>query len=244
MPPRIPTAADFSSLSSSLPHTIHFPSPPESTTAILLLFHGLGDSHAPFASFARAVNLPGVLAISIRGTSPLPAALGADGTHWGDDLSLDSTTGDMDADPGFKKATKAIMDKLVIGVLVDKCGWEVDDVMCFGFGQGGSLALGIAADIAGTRVTEASRPRQNRLKGVVSIGGPLPPSMVSTISGREKSKTPVCLVQVDDGDADYAKREFADVKSVKWKRSEVDMPRNRDEMFPIMKFFADCLATH
>lgn len=249
MPPRIPTQEDFAPISSSLPHILHFPSPPESTTAILILLHGLGDTHMPFASFARAVNLPGVLAISVRGTSPLPAGLGAPsgGAHWGDDLALDSSTGDVDADPGFKKAGKIIMEKLVHGVLVDKCGWDVDDVMFFGYGQGGSLALGMASALLEEGVVEdvtegaRSSPSKKRFKGIVSIGGPAPPSMVSSRSARGKSRTPVLMVQVDDGDVDYAKREFESVTQVKWKRSEVGMPSNRDEMLPIMKFFADRL---
>src|SRR4051812_17311729 len=32
MPPRIPTEEDFAPLKTTLPHTLHFPSPPESTT--------------------------------------------------------------------------------------------------------------------------------------------------------------------------------------------------------------------
>lgn len=248
MPPRIPTQEDFASIATSLPHIIHFPSSPESTTAILILLHGLGDTHMPFASFARAVNLPGVLAISVRGTSPLPAGLGAPsgGSHWGDDLALDSSTGDVDADPGFKKAGKIIMEKLVHGVLVDKCGWEVDDVMFFGYGQGGSLALGMASTLleqaAVEDVTDGTTAAAKKgFKGIVSIGGPAPPSMVSSRSARGKSKTPVLMVQVDDGDVDYARREFEVVTQVKWRRQEVGMPSNRDEMLPIMKFFADRL---
>ncbi len=51
-PPRIPKPSDFAHLSPQLTLSFHSPTPPESTTAILVLFHGLGDSDAAFASFA------------------------------------------------------------------------------------------------------------------------------------------------------------------------------------------------
>ena len=257
MPPRIPTAADFAPLSSTLPHALHFPSPPESTTAILILLHGLGDSHQPFASFARAVNLPGVLAISVRGTSRLPLDPGDDhekGFHWGDDVLVDQGTGGLDADPGFDRAERMIMDELVGEVLVGKCGWEMNDILFFGFGQGGSLALGLASRLrASPRVVdvsdstssttsgEGSSSSGRTFKGVVSIGGPLPASMVPTVSARQKSRTEVLLVQLDPESVDAVKREFEHVRVVNWKRREVAMPRDREEMFPIMKFFADRL---
>ncbi|KAL7816945.1 Alpha/Beta hydrolase protein [Trichoderma aethiopicum] len=261
MPPRIPSEADFTPLLPILPHAIHFPSPRESTTSILILLHGLGDNEAPFASFARSMSLPGVLAISVRGTAPLPAGLidataaGSEGHfHWGDDLSVDSDTGDLHPDPGFDKAAGLIMNKLVKEVLLDKCGWEMNDIMFFGFGQGGSLALGLASrlraieriiDISSPSSSDGSDGQKKKLgdtcKGVVSIGGPLPQSMVPSLSSRDKSRTPVLVCQLDDDEADAVKREFADVRVVRWRRREVAMPRDREEMFPIMKFIADQL---
>ncbi|KAI9898259.1 hypothetical protein N3K66_006619 [Trichothecium roseum] len=237
MPPRIPTAEDFEPLSRTLPHVVHFPDPPESTTAILVLLHGLGDSHAPFASFASAMNLPGVLCVSVRGTSPLPMA-GEGSFHWGDDMLISGETGvtaaaggGVDEDPGFKNARDAIVNQLVQGVLVDRCGWEKGDVMFFGFGQGGSLGLGIGAE--------------GGYKGVVSVGGSLPLSMLSSTSSvarqRGKSGTPVLAVQLGDAKVERMGQEFAHVEVVRWKRTGVGMPSNREEMFPIMKFFADRL---
>ncbi|CAJ0554062.1 Ff.00g125740.m01.CDS01 [Fusarium sp. VM40] len=250
MPPRIPTEEDFSSISSTLPHTLHFPSPPESTTTFLVLFHGLGDQDAPFASFAKNLNLPGVMAISVRGTSVLPAAIMGDDTpgyYWGDDLTIDPNTGDIATDSGFEKARAAVMDKLIRGVLVEKCGWETSDVIFFGFGQGGSLALGLASSLDKesrvTDVTDGDKPEANRFKGAVSLGGPLPQSMVSTVTNRSKSRTSVLICQLYDDDVDAVKSEFEDVKVVQWQRREVGMPISRDEVLPLMQFFADKLKS-
>jgi hypothetical protein len=142
---------------------------------------------------------------------------------------------------------------LVEETLLGRCGWEMSDVMLFGFGQGGSLALGLASKLRGGErvvdVTEngstAQNPPRKAFKGVVSIGGGLPPSMVPGPSGAaagEKSKTSVLVCQLLDEDkVDAMKREFEDVRVVKWRRNEVAMPRDREEVFPLMKFFADCL---
>ena len=253
MPPRIPTEADFAHLSqSSLPLALHFPSPPESTVAILILLHGLGDSEIPFQAFARNLSLPGVLAISVRGTSPLPPSLlpdedGKPHAHWGDDINMDAGTGELDEDPGFGRAAGKVMGELVAETLVGKLGWEWSDVMIFGFGQGGTLALGIAAKLhAGEKIADvtegsSSKPVARACKGIVSIGGPLPRSMVSTVSSRSRSRTSVLVCQLEAEQAAAAKREFEDVRVVNWKRRVVAMPRDREEVFPIMKFFADRL---
>ena len=189
MPPRIPTEADLTSLPH--PHTRHLPTPPAKTPAIHKHHHGGGDSDS-FISFARAMNLPGVTAIAVRGTSPLPPSLLPDGEgghfHWGDDVEMDPSTGDISSDPGFVKAREKVLDVLVKECLVEKFGWETEDVILFGFGQGGSLALGLASTLANPRVEDAGT--QNRsFKGVVSIGGKLPPSMGSSLSGRKTART-------------------------------------------------------
>ncbi|KAF6845094.1 phospholipase carboxylesterase superfamily [Colletotrichum musicola] len=261
MPPRIPTPEDFAPIQPVLPLTLSFPNPPESTTAILVLFHGLGDSEAPFASFARAVSLPGVLSIAVRGPSPLPPSMlpdttpvpspgaGAGHFHWGDDITFDPDADGLSPDPGFSKAATLVTERLIRETLIGRCGWELSDIILFGFGQGGSLALGLASQLRlGPKVVDVSEGRQRSadegtLKGVVSIGGPLPHSMIPTVSTRGKSKTKVCLVQVDDDAFDEVKDEFLDVRVVRWKRKDVAMPRDREEMFPIMKFLAECLKS-
>lgn len=249
---RIPTREDFAPLAreGKVHFQLHFPSPPESTVAILILLHGLGDSETPFAGFARATDLPGVLAISVRGVNPLaPSMVGepdADAAaragyfHWGDDLRL-GADGELDEDPGFGSAQDAVLERLVRGVLVDRCGWSTDDVLLLGYGQGGSLALGLASRLRGEGATA-------KFKGVVSIGGPLPRSMVPTVSSRPKAATPALLCRAKrseglDADAvEFVKEEFDKVEVAVWENKVRDgMPANRDEMLPIMRFFAERL---
>ncbi|TLD23982.1 hypothetical protein PspLS_06623 [Pyricularia sp. CBS 133598] len=261
---RIPTEADFAPLAESGLHVqLHFPTPPESTTAILVLFHGLGDNEAPYAGFARGMALPGVLSVAVRGTSPLPPAMlglpldsgPTNHFHYGDDIKVGSGDG-LDPDPGFDKARRVLLEKLVGDVIVGRCGWDVADVLLFGFGQGGSLALGLASSVRmGPEVVDvsegdggSSRPgKGSAFKGVISVGGPLPQSMVPTVSNRPKASTPVLLCRgrasedLDDDAVEVVKKEFDNVEVATWKKSQDGMPESRDEILPIMKFFADRL---
>lgn len=211
------------------------------------------------------MNLPGVLAISVRGTSPLPPSLLGESLtsgptrhfHWGDDLNLAPHADGLDPDPGFSKAIDLVMNSLVRGTLVDKCGWERSDILLVGFGQGGSLALGLASKAReGPRVEEVKENKDkqpvdtpNIFKGVVSIGGALPASTIPSVSGRGKSKTPILVCHgrscdaVDEDAIDVLKKEFVDVREVKWKKADSTMPSNREEMLPIMQFFAERLRS-
>jgi predicted esterase len=180
------------------------------------------------------------------------------GYHWGDDLSFSSSSGDIDADPGFEVARRWVMERLIGEVLVGRCGWELEDVMIFGFGQGGSLALGLASSLRmGPKVEEVTeggaegkdKEMGRRFKGVVSIGGGLPMSMVPTVSGLGKAKTPVLVCcgreseAVDEDAVELLEREFEEVKVVRWKRADDGMPRNREEVLPMMQFFAERLRS-
>ncbi|KAI0122853.1 Alpha/Beta hydrolase protein [Xylariales sp. AK1849] len=263
MPTRIPKAEDFDALSPALNLTLTYPEVPETTTAILIVFHGLGDSEASFTTFAKSIALPGVLAITVRGVSPLPPALlglsdseASEPTrhfHWGDDLTLSPSTGDLDPDPGFAKATELVLDRLIRETLIQKCGWGTNDILFFGFGQGGTLALGLASTSRrGERVADVTKGDINQgtaFKGVVSVGGPLPVSMIPTVSNTEKSRTPVLICHgrlsdlLDEEAVDVLKKEFVDMREVKWRKADDGMPGSREEMLPIMQFFAERLQS-
>ncbi|CAK7222446.1 hypothetical protein SCUCBS95973_004844 [Sporothrix curviconia] len=257
---RVPTEADFAGLGSDLAVSLHFPDPPASTTAILLLFHGLGDAEAPFAAFARAVNLPGVLAIAVRGPSVLPPSLVAAATatfgqgpqhfHWGDDLRLDGA-GQLDDDPGFDRAVQLVDGRLIQDVLVKKCGWRYDDVLLFGFGQGGTFALALAARVAARATAAAaagSKPGDsNDFKGIVAIGAAVPSAVTGAPTAAPRFATPLLVCGAAGGEAvseetkELLRRRFVSVETAAWQRASDEdngMPRNRAEMLPIMQFIA------
>ncbi|KAK4669445.1 uncharacterized protein QC763_203100 [Podospora pseudopauciseta] len=257
MPPRIPSPSDFSQFPLI---QLHPPSPPESTTTFLIVLHGLGDNPVSFCNFPKSLNLPGTYAVTVRGVNPLPQGLVPEPVpengcwHWGDDLLLDQRTGELDQDPGFQKAREALWE-LIGGVIVGRLGWGWGDVILFGYGQGGSVALGLGSELRRgqeKRVVDVSEGdgegEKRELKGIVSVGGALPVSMIPTVGGRGKVTTPTLVLcgeggeVIDDDAEEKLKEEFEDLRVVRWKgRRDDGMPRSREEVLPLMEFFAERL---
>lgn len=223
MAPRLPTLADFPP---SLELAITPPPSSQQTVNVLILLHGLGDSIISFNKLAKQLNLPETTCVSIQAPAPLPFDLG--GFHWGDDINFDSGNGQMDFDAGFENATRIIGRDSISKVLVEKCSYPPRNIILFGLGQGGMAAFATAQSIS------------EELGGVVSIGGPLPISL----RPREKNKTPVLVLggssntMITQSAVNRIKTAFANVEYHKWAKSGDGMPSNREEMLPIMKFFA------
>lgn len=224
MPTRLPNQADFppSIVKSIVPP----PAVSPHTTNVLILLHGLGDNLASFTSLGKQLALPQTTCISLQASTPLPFELG--GFHWGDDITFDQTSGQMDFDTGFTKAVKIIKKDIIEDGLVQKCGYKPKEIMLFGFGQGAMAALAAAASMV------------EELGGIVSIGGHLPSSNTSA----KAVKTPVLVAGgssstlITRAALDRLNASFQHVEYQKWNRVGDGMPRNRDEMLPIMRFFA------
>lgn len=139
----------------------------------------------------------------------------------------------MDFDTGFTKTVKIIKQDIIEHGLVKKCGYKQREIMIFGFGQGAMAALATAASMA------------EELGGIFSIGGPLPSSCTSA----KAVKTPVLVLGGSSSTLitrtalDKLKAAFQNVEYHKWNRAGDGMPRTRDEMLPIMRFFAHRLRS-
>ncbi|KAI4136898.1 MAG: hypothetical protein L6R39_007572 [Caloplaca ligustica] len=225
--PRQPRSSDFPSY---LQLSIIPPPANQSPVNVLILLHGLGDTKEAFARLAQQLALPETTCICLQAPSPLPFDLG--GFHWGDDITFTQSTGTMDYDTGFEKSTRVLNQDIIGNVLIQKCEYEPRNILLFGFGQGGMAA--IAAAIA----------FKSELGGIVSIGGPLPSSFLDRADDGRKNQTPVIVLGgsshslVTQSALTSLKKAFQLVEYVKWPRPGDGMPRNRDEMLPIMKFFA------
>lgn len=152
-------------------------------------------------------------------------------------------------DGGFERATRLLVEDVVKGVLVQTCGYGERDILVFGFGQGGMAALCVASALAsgsswstsGSGSLGGGGEPGKELSGVVSIGAPYP---LSAKVGRGKSRTPVLLVAgrdstaVSDGAVQRTKQEFEFVEVHRYARRGDGMPRNREEMWPVMQFLA------
>ena len=221
----------------TLPNQSHFPSslvlsiippPPSSslTTNVVIFLHGLGDTSLSFTNLARQLALPETTCLSLQAPTSLPFQLG--GFLWGDDITFDQTSGQMDFDTGFTKAVRIVKQDIIEAGLMHKCGYQPRDIMLFGFGQGAMAAIATAASMT------------QELGGVISIGGPLPSSSASTTA----IKTPVLVLGgsssslITRSNLDKLKAAFQNVEYHKLNRPGDGMPQSRDEMLPVMRFFA------
>jgi predicted esterase len=180
----------------------------------------------------KNLNLPETASLSLQAPNPIPSLfIGSEqpAFHWGDDVLFDEGKGEIELDAGFKTSTKILGD--LIDILKSKCNYPQRHILFLGFGQGGMAALS----------TVVASP-EVEYGGVVSIGGALPSSSSST--NQPKAKTPVLVCggsrssQVTRSSVDRLKAAFGEVEYVKWERPDDEMMRNREEMLPVMKFFA------
>ncbi|KAI3174103.1 hypothetical protein DTO039G3_3159 [Penicillium roqueforti] len=249
MPTKTPAPCDFPS-ELTVTITPAPPSPARSQSAspapnILLLLHGLGDTAASFTKFAEAIRLPETTIVTVQGTAPLPFDLG--GFHWGDDVSFDSATGALDMDAGMTRSTRILVEDVVRGTLVQKCGYALREIMALGFGQGGMAALAMARELglkgkeAGNGNGNADSGEVGTLSGVISTGAPYP---LSGSRVGNTNRTPVLLVAgrdsvaVSDEAVRRTKQVFEFVEVSRYARRGDGMPSNREEMLPVMQFFA------
>ncbi|KAJ5723586.1 hypothetical protein N7488_001621 [Penicillium malachiteum] len=220
----------------------HQPPPQPPPQNILLLLHGLGDSAAGFTPFGRAINLPETTVLTLQAPAPLPFDLG--GFHWGDDVAFDTSTGGLDMDAGLGKSTTFIRD-LVRDVLIQKCGYRPREILVLGFGQGGMAGLSLAREL-GMSKSGNGEVISEPLAGVISIGAPFP---LSGSRAGQKNRTPVLLVsgrdsrEVSEAAMKRTKEVFEFVEVSRYARKGDGMPSNRDEMLPVMQFFARRLRT-
>jgi predicted esterase len=229
----MPTAPEVSDFPEELHPVIYLSFNNKPTNAILFL-PGLGDTSENFAKFAKALNLPDAVTITLQPPFPLPFPVGP-GFHWSDDLQVDSSSGEINEHSPLAKSSSSIA-AVITDVLIKKHHFTPASVHLFGYGQGGSLALSVPL--------HESLAYTPSLGGVTSIGGPLP---ISLSHGRDtKSRTPVCLLggrrgklaQNDQSPVKRMKILFEFVEYAEWKKAEDSMPKKREEALPMMQFFA------
>ncbi|GCB17403.1 uncharacterized hydrolase C9G1.08c [Aspergillus awamori] len=251
----MPTPPSPSHFPSHLTLTITPPSSSSSTTSqsspnILLLLHGIGDTSQNLSTLARALNLPETTILTLQAPTPLPFDLG--GFHWGDDITF-SPAGDLDMDAGFSRSTKTIIQEVIVDTLLKKCGYRGRDIIVFGIGQGGMVGLEVARHFKD--LSEGVKDGDRELGGMVSIGAPVGLSGKAPASGTGKSRTPVLVVagKEDGGERSTAvsaagvrrtKEWFEFVEVSRYKRRGDGMPRNADEMRPVMEFLARRLRSY
>ena len=189
---------------------------------------------ANFSGFAKASNLPDAVTITLQPPFPLVFPVGP-GFHWSDDLQVDASSGSIDQDSPLTMSTSMIVS-VITEVLIKQHHFSLPAIHLFGFGQGGSLALSVPLS--------QNLSTLSSLGGAISIGGALPLS--ANHVNNKKSRTPVCLLGGSRGA--FAMDKQSPVKRLRnvyefveyhqWKKADDSMPKNRDEVLPMMQFFA------
>ncbi|KAJ8099781.1 hypothetical protein POJ06DRAFT_254475 [Lipomyces tetrasporus] len=234
MAPSLPTTADF-----PCDCVVSITPPPAGTdlTHAILLLHGIGDRIDPFTILATRMNLPRAVIIALQAPKPMPFDLG--GFQWGNDIvfskDLTSASGSSDddeilsPDAEFSTSRKFLGD-IIEQVLEKKCGFiAAKNVILWGYGQGGMAAL----DIAACRMNLCS---------VISVGGWLP----SCVRAREiidlPRTTSVLLCggetnsNITDERVKQAEEIFKECRRLKFPMKGDFMPRNKEEISPILRF--------
>ncbi|KAF8064076.1 hypothetical protein FPV67DRAFT_201101 [Lyophyllum atratum] len=211
---------------------------------LLILLHGLGDSHVPFAKLGRQLKLPQTAVLALRAPEQVPF-LYEDSFQWYN--SFDGL-GELIERPNPTPALE-VMAK-VVKHLVDDCGWLSDRIHLFGFAQGGSVAaeFGIAwwkDHLAAQRgATASSSSSPGPLGSIVTISGPL----LSYPTLSVKCPTPVLVVHnpppaetaLPSGAIAAYKKAYENVTEKTSK--EPGMPSSRTGWEPIMQFWSSHLG--
>ncbi|KIW54228.1 hypothetical protein PV05_06599 [Exophiala xenobiotica] len=236
----LPTSSDFPS---SLKPIIHLP-PNNMPTNIILFLPGLGDNAINFSSFPRAMNLPDALTITLNPPFPLPFPLGhgpgdGDSRSWSEDLHIDTATGTLDTDPdssSISRAVQMVAHDVIHDILITRFTYRPDHIHLFGFGQGASVALSVPLH---------SSLHSQSLGSAMAIGGSLPLS-TSTPNTKNKNRAPILLLSgsrsalasPNSSPLKRVKSAYEFVTFHQWKKSDDSMPKNRDEVLPMMQFWA------
>ncbi|KJA14560.1 hypothetical protein HYPSUDRAFT_72507 [Hypholoma sublateritium FD-334 SS-4] len=199
---------------------------------LLVLLHGLGDTHAPFAKLGKSLKLPQTAVLALRAPAVVPF-LYEDAWQWFpafDGLGAPLIT--PDPTPAIDFLTVALAH------LTGPCAWPPDRIHLFGFAQGGTAAAELA-------VSKWSKDH-TALASVVSISGALlsyptlstvcpTPILIAHRPPPAESPLPPTALAV-------LKRTFGSVTESRMSAAREGMPVGRDEWEPIMRFWSQRLS--
>jgi len=211
---------------------------------LLILLHGLGDTHAPFSKLGLSLKLPQTATLALRGSEQIPF-LYQQAFQW---YTSFDPLGDMIDRPNPTPALK-LLSKL-LDHLIQHCSWPPSRIHLLGFAQGGSVAAEFGLK---WWKSEMKRQVQSSSEGdtaqvirplgsIVSISGLL----LSYPTLSKKCQTPVLLfhrspLSESASSINDFKRGFESVVEVTIGGVE-GMPRSKDEWEPIMRFWSEQLG--
>ncbi|KAJ8093503.1 hypothetical protein AAF712_002282 [Marasmius tenuissimus] len=214
----------------------YYPSDDGTDENLLILLHGLGDTHIPFSKLGRQLKLPQTAILALRAPEKIPF-LYEEAYQWY--TSFDQL-GDLIHRPNPTPALDLLSK--VLTHLTEKCSWTSDKIHLFGFAQGGSVALEFAIKYW----RQKSEGGSGRLGSVVSISGPL----LSYPTLSSPCATPVLATyrpapaepHLTAGDFAALKKAFGSFREEKMPPRGPGMPSSKEEWEPIMRFWSERLS--
>ncbi|KAF9653674.1 hypothetical protein BDM02DRAFT_3226555 [Thelephora ganbajun] len=134
---------------------------------LLILLHGLGDTHVPFANLGKQLKLPQTATLAIRAPEKIPY-LYEEAFQWYE--SFDSL-GDLLPNPNPAPALDLLTK--IFDHLINNCGWSPQKIHIFGFAQGGIAAVEFALLRWRQQLQKSPDLSISPLGSVVSVCGPL-----------------------------------------------------------------------
>ncbi|PAV16181.1 phospholipase carboxylesterase [Pyrrhoderma noxium] len=236
---------------------VYSPSDDGTDENLLILLHGLGDTHVPFGKLGKQLKLPQTATLALRAPQQIPY-LYEEAYQWYPSFDdLGEPIVHPNPAPGVTVLTTTISH------LTTVCGWPLSSIHLFGFAQGGSLALESALatwkarprDIIddlpssssssnGNNDTSSNGSSSMTLGSIITIGGPLLihhaisspcPSPTLLIHRSQPSS-----LNIPSHSRTSLQKLFSNMKEVMLGEGE-SMPASKEEWEPVMEFWSQRL---
>ncbi|KAF8635578.1 hypothetical protein AX15_000228 [Amanita polypyramis BW_CC] len=228
---------------------VYIPSDDGTDENLLIILHGLGDTHVPFAKMGRQLKLPQTAILSLRAPEQIPY-LEEEAFQWY--ISFDHL-GELIQHPNPTPAVELLSK--VVEHIMKECGWPANRIHFFGFAQGGTVAAEFGIKFWKDQLQEqrssftsstAAPSSSISLGSIISVSGPL----LSWPTSNIVSPTPVLLAHrpapseaaLPKGAFAAYKRAFQFVSEEKLSSKRLGMPTSREEWEPIMRFWSEKLS--
>lgn len=204
---------------------------------LLILLHGLGDTHTSFANLGKQLKLPQTATLAIRAPEKIPY-LYEEAFQWYESFD---PLGDLLPNPNPTPALDLLAK--IFNHLTNDCRWPPARIHVFGFAQGGSVAVEFALLRWRQQLQRNPDSFTSPLGSVVSVCGPLLsyPTPVSPcpVPLLLFHRLPPAESALSISDKTAFRRGFESFQEVQM--SGEGMPRSRAEWEHIMRFWSERL---
>ncbi|KAF8958933.1 hypothetical protein BDZ97DRAFT_1761745 [Flammula alnicola] len=218
---------------------------------LLILLHGLGDTHLPFLKLGKSLKLPQTAILAIRAPEQVPF-LYEDAYQWYTSFDdLGETIERPNPTPALQFLSK------VVDHLTNDCTWPPNRIHFFGFAQGGSVAAEFGIDrwkaqlqskkaITSSETDSTVERPLHSFASIVTVSGPL----LSYPTVSILCPTPILVVHrsppaetaLPTGALNSFKKAYQSVTESKMGAKAAGMPASKEEWEPIMRFWSQHLS--